>query len=292
MSTPSPPASPTLLISPAPTETKPVPMKDLIIEHLTTNALDKERRQHTFGTDVSEKMAHDTKREISPTERQRSIIDIDPCSYDAKLGIDVKNEVPEPRTPIRAHLAGDPYGSYPSPRHQSPLKVEQLPEIIPFSQFFASHENSHGGSPDSHPVLDPFPTFDLGESSFDSSMTSGTQLFSMSMRSNQRCPPRKLKSIGDRWRLNFIERQRSPPRRAARRKQLKAKRPLMTPKLSGGQKFKTRNIYQDFNPRVTTNSEAETRQSDWSRGLLSVGQMVSEESTTQQETSPSRSEVS
>ena len=292
VSAPSPPARPPLLIPLIPIETTPVPLEDPVIEHFSTNALDKERKQHTFGTVFSDKMARETKREIGPPERQRSIIVIDPISDDAKSGIDVKNEVPEPHTPMRAHLVRALYGSCPSSKRQSPPKAEQLPEITPFSQFFASLENSHEGSPDSSPVLDPLPTFDSGEPPFDSSMTSVTQLFSTSLPSNQRCPPRKLRSIGNKWRQDFIDRQRSPPRRAARRKQLKAKRPLMIPKLSGGRKFKIKNIYQEFSPRVTVNSEAETRNSNLSRGLLSVGQLSSKESTTQQKASPSWSEVS
>ncbi|KAH7418926.1 hypothetical protein BKA64DRAFT_751236 [Cadophora sp. MPI-SDFR-AT-0126] len=289
---PSPPASPTLLVTSRPTETEPVLERAQAFEHYITNKQNKKMKQH-----IASKISDHIKVESPFVRSRKSLTVIDLVSDDEDPGLPVKDEALDHNTPVRARSLCDSGQALRNlchnlpkesveverksttkiepmsapiepliPRYQSLFKAEKSPEILPFSQTLSSIETtpdiiSPGFFTDTSLRFDPISAFhSRGLSALGSPSTEISQFFSppppppvsctysgiQYLQNKQPPQQRKLKSISTGWRQSFIARQQSPPRRAARRKQLKAKKPLTVPKLSRGKVFKLRDVYQDY----------------------------------------------
>ncbi|PVH70724.1 hypothetical protein DL98DRAFT_597568 [Cadophora sp. DSE1049] len=315
----SPPASPMLLVFPKPSQTKSMPKRARAVEHSWNgvNHRNKKRKRHIA----------DTKAE-NPAKPEKNAIVIDLVSDDENSESPVKDETFDDR--LRQSLPKEPFenktkyttanpivssSKLPQLWHQSPFKPEFSPEIIPFSQVLIA-EDSHrvclDSSPESNFSSHPSLIFDLEgysplsllnsettrilspselSSLFDNPAPQSSRPQSSQPQSSQQLRQRKLKSISSDWTQRFVERQRSPPRRAARRKQLKAKRPLTIPKLSGGKRFRPRHVYQEFGTRSTINTiRTETQIEIPDRSLPSAYEAASDRFSTQRKDITYRSE--
>lgn len=188
--------------------------------------------------------------------------------------------LPRPQEPVggpKSTTASEPIDIPNLPRLLSPdaHEHEQSPEIIPLFEFPSSLLSPTTYKPEQSPEIIPFsevlstiqvsPRFSLPNSTASvAEKTSPRSTDSLLPHDRQQSTP-KLKSVSAEWRREFVKRQRTPPRRVARRKVLKAKKPLAHPKISGGRKFKS--TYSD--PQTSSSrsrEESETWRTESSSG--------------------------
>ncbi|KAK0123644.1 hypothetical protein ONS95_008658 [Cadophora gregata] len=139
----------------------------------------------------------------------------------------------------------------PQAQDQISFKPEFSPETIHFSQLFSTFRTDDGFSTESNLGSSLCSTFDFERSPLGSLDTAPFQKSSgppFDIPPSQGSQPRlqrKLKSVSSEWRRWFVERQRTPPRKAARRKPIKGKVPLIAPRFSRGNNYNVRNVHQD-----------------------------------------------
>lgn len=166
---------------------------------------------------------------IQEPAKQITVIDLVPD--DDGLATPIKNEArgstsPIPRDLLKVNPAEPILTSTPELPHLVTYKPEQSPEIVPFSRILST-----GGGP---------------LSSYDSVSDVGSYHYSIEcllpQKTYQSTPPsqlRKLKPVSSDWARIFMKRQKSPPRRATRRRALKTKEPLVLPRISKSKKYKS-----------------------------------------------------